>query len=323
MTQVHPGPATTAARATFPSLGTTADLVVTDGARLDDAVELLRAELAALDLACSRFRADSEISRLHEQAGRPVRVGPLLAEALGVALEAARSTDGLVDPTVGSAVRALGYDTDFASIARDDDRTDRFDQTFVAAPGWWRVALDANEGFVLLPRGVQLDLGATAKAWAADRAASMIAEVLGMGVLVSLGGDIAIGGEVPEGGWPVRICDDHAAPSDLAAPTVRLESGAIATSSTAVRSWRRRGREVHHIVDPRTGDVPAAVWRTVTVAASTCVEANTASTAAVILGVQAPAWLAERELPARLVACDGTVRTLGGWPDDVLEEPVR
>ena len=319
---MHLGLVTTAARATFPSLGTTADLVVTDGNRLDDAVALLREDLTALDLACSRFRADSEISRLHEQAGRPVRVGPLLAEALRVALDVARSTDGLVDPTVGSAVRAMGYDSDFASIARDDDRMERSDQTFVAAPGWWRVAIDANEGLVLLPRGIQLDLGATAKAWAADRAASMIAERLGVGVLVSLGGDIAIGGEVPEGGWPVRICDDHAAPAELAAPTVRLESGAIATSSTAVRRWRRRGRDVHHIVDPRTGDVPAALWRTVTVAASTCVEANTATTAAVVLGDQAPAWLAERELPARLVRYDGTVRTLGGWPDDG-QEPVR
>jgi FAD:protein FMN transferase len=309
----HPPLTARPARAAFPSLGTTAELVVVDGDRLDAAVEILREELAAIDLACSRFRTDSEISRLHEQAGRPVRVGPLLAEALAVSINAARLTDGLVDPTVGAAVRDLGYDDDFGSIDRDDARALGAP---VAAPGWWRLALDERAGFVLLPRGIRLDLGATAKALAADRAAARIAESIGCGVLVSLGGDISTAGEAPIGGWQVRVCDDHSTPADEPGPLVAVESGGLATSSTAVRSWRRGGRTVHHIVDPRTGDIPASVWRTATVAAATCVEANTASTAAVVLGEAAPDWLAERHLPARLVAVDGAVVTACGWPED-------
>lgn len=300
-------------RASFPSLGTTAEVVVVDPRALDEAVALLRAELDAIDAACSRFRADSEVSRLHEQAGRPVRVGPVLAEALAVSLYAARATDGLVDPTVGTAVRDLGYDADFAALSRDDRRA-QLDP--VAVPGWWRIALDEAERFVLLPHGIRLDLGATAKALAADRAATGIEAVTGSGVLVNLGGDVRIAGDPPPEGWRVRVCEDHAAPADIKGPVVHIDSGGLATSSTSVRRWHRAGRAVHHIVDPRTGDAANPCWASVTVAAATCVEANTASTASVVLGEGALDWLRDRALPARLVAADGMVVTVCGWPDD-------
>lgn len=307
----------TLGRAAFPSLGTTAEVYTTDAELLDEAVAVLVAELAAIDLACSRFRPDSEISLLHERAGRPVRVSRLLAEALAVSLAAARVTDGLVDPTVGTAVRSLGYDRDFALVA--PDAADAVPEP-VAAPGWWRVALDERERFVLLPRGIDLDLGATAKAFAADRAAARISTEVGCGVLVNLGGDLRVAGPAPAGGWAVRVRDDHAAPADSPGPMVTVESGGVATSSTTVRSWRRAGRQLHHLVDPRTGDVPVATWRTVTVAAASCVEANTASTAGIVLGPQAPQWLTSLGLPARLVASDGAVVTLCGWPpDDAVE----
>jgi thiamine biosynthesis lipoprotein len=303
----------TLGRAAFGSLGTTAEVYTADDAVLDRAVELLVEELAAMDAACSRFRPDSEISLLHERAGRPVRVSRLLAEALAVSLDAARATDGLVDPTVGTAVRALGYDSDFALVAQDSDQAVADP---VAAPGWWRVALDERERFALLPRGIDLDLGATAKALAADRAAARISAETGCGVLVNLGGDLTVSGPAPDGGWVLRVCDDHAAGPDEAGPMVTVESGGVATSSTTVRTWRRAGRRLHHVVDPRTGDIVAPVWRTVTVAAATCVEANTATTASLVLGHDAPAWLGGLGLPARLVALDGGVLTLGGWPPD-------
>lgn len=303
----------TLGRAAFAALGTTAEVYTADDAALARAVELLEDELAAIDVACSRFRPDSEISLLHERAGRPVRVSRLLARALAVSLDAARATDGLVDPTVGTAVRRLGYDQDFALVAPDSDQPPR---PPVAAPGWWRVALDEQERFALLPRGIDLDLGATAKALAADLAAARISAETGCGVLVNLGGDLRVAGQAPPGGWLLRVCDDHAAAPDQAGPMVTVESGAVATSSTTVRSWRRAGRQLHHVVDPRTGDVAAAVWRTVTVAAATCVEANTATTAALVLGHDAPDWLSDLRLPARLVAVDGAVLTLGGWPAD-------
>jgi FAD:protein FMN transferase len=135
-------------RAAFPALGTTAAIVVTDPGMLATAVELLRAELAAINRTCSRFRTDSEISRLHRSAGRPVTVSPLLAEALTVALRAARLTGGLVDPTVGTAMRALGYDRDFASMPKDVPA-----QQPVAAPGWHRVLVDGTT--VVLPTHVR------------------------------------------------------------------------------------------------------------------------------------------------------------------------
>jgi thiamine biosynthesis lipoprotein len=296
------------ASAAFRALGTTAEVLVADRARLDHAVELLHEELDAVDEACSRFRADSEISRLHDAAGRQVRIGPLLTEALSAALRAARLTGGLVDPTVGAAVRALGYDRDFAAV------TDGPLGAAVPAPGWHRVLFDPARALVVVPRGVHLDLGATAKALAADRAARRIHAETGCGTLVNLGGDIRVEGPAPEGGWQIAVGDDHADAVTRPDTTVALSGGGLATSGTTRRRWRRGGRAVHHIVDPRTGDVPSPRWRTVTVAAKSTVDANTASTAAVVLGDSAPSWLAERGLPARLVGVGGDVVTTPGWP---------
>lgn len=296
----------------FPALGTTAELLVTDPALLAGAERLLRERLAVVDAACSRFRADSEISRLHRRAGSAVAVSGALFAALEVALRAAERTDGLVDPTVGEAVKGMGYDRDFALVAPDDAAPAIAGG---AAPGWWRVRLDPRTRQVVLPRGVSLDLGATAKALAADQAAGEIATATGCGVLVALGGDLAAAGSAPEGGWRVTVGDDHSRTDPAHDPLVAVGAGGLATSSVARRTWRRAGRTVHHIVDPRTGDIPAAVWRTVTVAAATCVAANTASTAAIVLGHDAPSWLARHRLPARLVPLSGPAVGVAGWPD--------
>ncbi len=303
------------AQARFPALGTTAAVLVTDASALQAAESMLRGDLAALDLACSRFRADSEIRSLQRTAGAVRTVSPLLAAVLHTALRAAELSDGAVDPTVGAAMAAIGYDRDFAALPADSAAVPP-----VPAPGWWRVGWDPAHREVLLPRGVALDVGATAKALAADRAARRIAEALRCGVLVSLGGDLAVAGEAPPGGWRVLVGDDHTRPdSDTAADHdglrgVTVVSGGVATSGTVRRRWRRGGAVVHHIVDPRTGASAAPCWRTVSVAAGSCVDANTASTAAVVLGAAAPGWLAERGLPARLVTEDGRARVVGGWP---------
>jgi FAD:protein FMN transferase len=293
------------------ALGTSAVLMVTDPPRLAAAEDVLRAELAEIDRTCSRFRADSEITGLH-RAGTAVTVSPLLAQALDVALRAAELTDGLVDPTVGAAVHALGYDRDYAGPGTLDSPAPS--EPARPAPGWWRLYWDPAEREVLLPRGVALDLGATAKALAADRAAARAAEMAGCGVMVDLGGDRATAGAVPEDGWPIAVADDHQEATANRGRVVAVHGGGMATSSTAARAWRRAGRPRHHIVDPRTGDNPPAVWRTVTVAAGSCVDANIASTAAVVLGADAPGWLTERGLPARLVAPDGRVVRTPGWP---------
>ena len=299
--------------ASWQALGTQVRLVVAEGRRLDEARRLLEADLAEVDAACSRFRPDSELSGLPRD-GRPVTISPVLAAAIGAALRAAALTGGDVDPTVGGALAALGYDRDFAQVPPEAPAPE---QRAGAAmiPGWRSVRLDGRT--LTLPPEASLDLGATAKAWAADRSAARIAGRLGQGVLVSLGGDIAVGGTAPDGGWTIRVQDVTGDPDDDPDgpyAVVAIRDGGLATSSTAVRRWRRGGSVLHHILDPRTGSPADATWRTVSVTAGTCADANAASTAAIIRGRQAPQWLAGNGLAARLVDDRGLVLTLGGWP---------
>jgi thiamine biosynthesis lipoprotein len=303
-------------------------LVVTEPDRTLAARDLLEADLAALDLACSRFRPDSELTALGEaargeSADITVRVSPLLAEAVAVALRAARLTDGDVDPTVGAALSALGYDRDFAELPRPD-RSDGASHTTSHVgvrmiPGWRSVRVNVDSREVTVPPDTQLDLGATVKGWAADRAAEKIATELGCGVLVSLGGDTAVQGEPPAGGWRIRVQDKTTLPGEVPdgpSQVVIIRDGGLATSSTAARRWRHGGDVLHHILDPRTARPAPPVWRTVSVASATCADANTAATAAIIRGYQAVPWLTALRLPARLVTQDGEVHTVADWPKE-------
>ena len=299
----------------FPALGTTAALFVTEPAGLESGRRILEDELAAIDRACSRFRPDSELSRLNRAEGRPVQASELFLEAVDTALKAAHATSGTVDPTIGGTLRAIGYDGDFPTIGREPSRRLHVRTTLVR--GWRVVRADRGSRTVQLPRGVELDLGATAKALAADRAARRIQRAVGGGVLVNLGGDLSIAGGAPAGGWLVHVTDDHATPAGTAGQTIRLLGGGLATSSTTVRRWATADGTRHHIVDPRTGDSAAEAWRTVSVAAGSCVDANVATTAAIIWGRTAPIWLIGLSLPSRLVAKDGRVIRVGGWPEEV------
>lgn len=293
------------------ALGTTARVVV-DGADPGVALDLVAAHLERIEQACSRFREDSDLSSVSAAGGRPVRVDPLLVQAVDVALRAARLTDGRVDPTVGNAIRTLGYDTDFASVAAGTPARALSPRP---VPGWRCVTVDRAASTIRVPAGVALDLGATAKAFAADTSARLAHRELRAGVLVSLGGDVAVAGPAPRGGWPVRVGEDHAAvdagPDDQ---TVSIEAGGLATSSTTVRRWAQGDVPRHHVLDPRTGLPAPGPFRTVSVAAGSCVDANTATTAALVLGARAPIWLAERNLPARLVRDDGRILLVRGWP---------
>jgi FAD:protein FMN transferase len=250
---------------------------------------------------------------LNAAEGQPVAVGPLLLEAVAAALRAARLTDGDVDPTVGRALIALGYDRDFSALhsAPPTGRSPR--PVFREVPGWRTVRLDEAAGTIQLPRGVRLDLGATAKALCADRAAARAADICACEVLVSLGGDIATAG-APSGGWPVRVTDDHRDGASAPGQWITLPGGGLATSSIATRSWQMPWGPAHHLVDPGTGEPAGGPWRTVTVCASSCLDANSASTAAIVRGERAEHWLHSMRLPSRLVGRDGRVRHLAGWP---------
>lgn len=315
------------ATASWRALGTTASVVTTDPAALDAAREAVVLELAAIDVACSRFREDSELAAVNAAAGRYARVSPLFGRALAVALGAARMTGGAVDPTLGAELRRAGYDRDFAELADAPQdgasaQVHRLDDARRRRRGGWRaVELDAANGLVRIPEGMELDLGATAKALAADRAARAAQARAGGGVLVSLGGDVSVAGPPPAGGWAVRVMEDHAASLDAPGETVAISAGGLATSGTTVRRWRAEGERCHHILDPRTGRPAAVVWRTATVAAASCVDANAASTAAIVRGAEAPTWLLRCGLPARLVALDGRVLHVGAWPRSRPDQP--
>jgi thiamine biosynthesis lipoprotein len=288
------------------ALGVGIEVVVAEEADLDKAVATVQHEVESVDAACSRFRSDSELSRVPAD-GSPHTISPLLSDLVGTALRAADLTGGMVDPTVARSLALLGYDRDFDEI-RQRDLSSRQPSP---APGPEAVHLDAAANTLALVPGTQLDLGATGKARLVDRAVAACMSNGIAGILVSCGGDIAVAGAAPQSGWRVRITDDSAGGPG---PIVTIQDGAVATSSTTVRKWTVNGMPVHHIVNPVTGLPADGPYRTVSVAAATCVDANTASTAAIVLGSAAPAWLGERGLPARLVMRDERVVVVGLWP---------
>ncbi len=299
---------------TFEALGTTVFVAVRSPDDLTTARRLAAEVLRDVDEVCSRFRPDSDLCLANAHPGHWVAVDPLLVAAVDAALGAARATEGLVNPLLGRPLVHLGYDRDFAQLVEREE--DGALPTMGPAPdpdAWREIELDPA-GALRIPVGTALDLGATGKAWAADLVAAAYAEQLDAAALVSVGGDLRIA--APDGRpWPVAVAER---PGDPPEALVTLDRGGLATSSTRVRRWTRHGVRRHHLLDPRTGLPAAEVWRTVTTTGATCVAANTASTAAVVLGAEAPGWLAGHGVTARLVARDGSVHTVGAWPSDDL-----
>jgi thiamine biosynthesis lipoprotein ApbE len=315
-------PRGTIATSSWEALGTSAVLQVTDPRALVGARAIVERELRMIDRACSRFRPDSDLQRVNAGAGRLVSVSPLLVDAVQVALDAAELTGGDVDPTVGNALVLAGYDRDWTLLRKPADGSAYAKSTYEerpairvrVTPGWQAIEIDRERSAIRIPTGVRIDLGATAKAWVADRAVAAVHEACGAGSLLSLGGDIATAGAAPADGWRIYVTDDHRSAPGRQGQTISIQSGGIATSSTAVRRWSHAGQTRHHIIDPATGAPVTARWRTVSVAAGTCLDANIASTASLIRGTSAERWLEGLGLPARLVSNDGAVRLVGGWP---------
>lgn len=289
------------ASTSFSAIGTNALVAVPNRDDLLRARALLARQLEELDRACSRFRSDSELARV--RAGES-HVSDLLAGYVAAALAAAHDTEGMVDPTLGAHMRAAGYDRTLKLVEA------RGGWTFRAVPprvAWRDVTLDGNRLHV--PAGCELDLGATAKARAADCAAHAISDALQSPTLVSLGGDIATVGDFE---WSIRVAERL----DGDGPCVAIGAGGIATSSVTTRCWRTDRGVAHHLLDPRTGRPARSCWRTATVVAGTCLDANVAATAAIVLGGKAVDWLRARALTARLVATDGGVVHVGSWPSE-------
>ena len=312
------------------ALGPSVLVLSTRDDRLEATTTAVRQVLEDVDAAYSRFREDSELTRVNANAGRSIQISPLLATAIDAALRAARLTDGAVDPTIGHAIRVAGYDDDFSRITgphpalphergREIDPGERGREIPLRAwhvPGWQAIRLDRRSRTIWLPQGVELDLGSTGKALAADLAATAAMAAAGDGgVLVSLGGDIGTAGASPAGGWRILVAEDSRVKPSGDGDVICVPAGGVATSSTTVRRWSRGGVILHHIIDPQTGLPTTGPFRTVTVVAGTCLDANIASTAAIVRGEAAIDWLTSCRLPARLVENDGTIHYIGPWPD--------
>ncbi len=281
-------------------------LTVDDPAVLGAACGELKALMDRVDKAASRFRPDSELSIVNSRAGALVPVSRLLVDLVDVSLVAASMSGGAVDPTVGAAVIAAGYDTDIEAVRR------RYPQPAEEPnpiPGWQQVQLNRKLALLGVPKDSALDLGAIAKAWTADRAALVLSKRYGCAVLVEIGGDLRAAGE-PAEPWVITVAERAGDPGVL----VTLAHGGLTTSTRTVRRWQTADGSAHHLIDPRTGKPADGPWRTASVWAPTAVRANTFSTALVATGEAAVGRLTLAGHPARLVADDGEVTELAGWP---------
>lgn len=300
----------------FRAIGVDCRIVATDAATLADARELAGRRLAQLDMVASRFRPDSEVRRLAAQPG-PVGRGivtapatPLLLSLLEDALWAAAVTDGLVDPTLGRAMAANGYDADLAEVlTRPSVENDHGTTPSTPGSSLPDVRINPAASTVSIAAGTLLDLGATAKATTADRIARELAAGAGTGFLVDLGGDLAVAGRPPSGGWVIETDDTASRDS-----RITITEHGVATSGTDRRRWEHHGVTKHHLLDPATGRPVRRTWRRVTCVAASALEANTATTAACVLGEAAVDWLCHRRIPARLVPEEGAIRVTPLWP---------
>ncbi len=287
-------------------MGTTLAVVLPAGEAA--LAEIVFALFEQWEATLSRFRADSELAYLNAHAGRAVRVSHLLFEVTSTALDAARATGGLYDPTVLRALEAAGYDRSFELVSVATAVAGEAPRAFLR--GWRRVVVDRASSTVTLPPGVGLDFGGIAKGLAVDAALSRLREAGATAALVDAGGDLRVHGVTPAlAAWPISV------PTPRAVYRVHLEHGALATSGIGRRHWRRAGKVMHHLLDPHTGTSAAsAVWQ-VTVAAASTAAAEVAAKAAFLLGPAAGGrWLAERHLAGLFVDSDGLVETAGAWP---------
>lgn len=274
----------------FRAMGTEIELLV-DASAAEDALVAAEDEFHRLEAILTRFRPESELSRLNE--ARSLEVGPDLLKVVRLALEARGRTDGRFDPTVHDAVVAAGYDRTFEELPEDGPPV-----IFGSVCGG-AVRIDGPR--IELEPDVRLDLGGIGKGYAAERAAQMLSAA--GPALVNAGGDIAVHG----GSWPVGV---ETADGEL---TLELTKGGLATSGRDRRHWRRNGEALHHIIDPATGSPAPSDLLRLTVVAADAVEAEAWAKALYIAGEEEAVREADmRGLPCALVTADGRTRLAGG-----------
>jgi thiamine biosynthesis lipoprotein len=292
----------------FHAMGTDVEVIVV-GAHVGAAVEA-QERVDALEARWSRFLPDSEISRLNATAGVPAVVSRPTFDLVQRALDAWRATSGRFDPTVLTALEAVGYDRTFEAVAREG--TERVESTG-PAPGCGGIELDPIVRAVRLPPGVRLDLGGIGKGYAADLVAVALRDAGAAGVCVNLGGDLRVTGEPPDGApaWVIAVEDPS---GGQRFGNLALLEGGVATSTRLRRAWRRAGRDLHHLLDPASGEPAARGLTSVTVLAAEAWWAEVLAKAAFVAGAAAGARLvAEHGATGLLVHDDGRFDELDGF----------
>ena len=268
---------------------------------------LLHDEVDALDLLASRFRPDSTSTAVSRNAGRWTPVTWGFVEVLTAAIDAAGATGGLVDPLLGRAVVAAGYDT----WAGQDSGIEPGGLT-----GDWReieVRGGRSGAQVRIPPQTALDLGAVAKGWLADRLATIAHESTGYDAVANMGGDLRV--ISPALPWVVSADADV----DGVDPVpLEFEDAGLATSGIGHRQWEGG----HHLIDPRTGRPADTPWASVSVLAATAAGANAAATAGLVAGLDGPRWLSDAGLDGWFVTADGEQHAVGRWPQAANHAPV-
>ncbi len=301
-------------------VGNPETLLVRATAAVDEVEKLFEANEAAM----SRFRPESELSSLNRSSGKSFRASPLLFEVLRAAIDAARTTHGIFDPTVLSALVTAGYDRSFEFLKADGSDgheaggTRRAESSNGPAQGscsWRDIKLDDSSRSITLPRGCAVDLGGIGKGWTVDQAAAILQSFADFAV--DAGGDIYAAGTQRDGSaWTIGVADPVHPDRDLA--LLAVSDRAVATSTVGKRRWLGSdGREMHHLIDPRTGQPSQGDVTSATVVAESVTRAEVLAKTALLLGSRdGESFLDnQQEIDWMLVLADGDTRRSAGLPE--------
>ncbi|MFN0029244.1 MAG: FAD:protein FMN transferase [Acidimicrobiales bacterium] len=268
------------------AMGSEVELLIGGATDADGLAAWAREEIERLEQCWSRFRANSELVALNNRSGQWVDVSTTLATALRSATRWWRDTGGAFDPTVIEALESWGYNQDFrlirASGAGGAGGSNDASDPPRAAPGLTGMASLHDYHSVRLPPGVRVDLGGIGKGLAADVVAQELLTRGAPSVLVSMGGDLAMAGAAPSGGYPVPVLDPF--DTERVLFTHALFEGALVTSTTRIRRWRAEDTPAHHLIDPRTGCPATHGLAAVFVAAPSCAQAEVLAKSVLVSG---------------------------------------
>jgi thiamine biosynthesis lipoprotein len=291
----------------FRAMGSDVHVLVNGPAGL---LQVARDRIEELERRWSRFRPDSEISRLNALAGSPMAVSAETLGLVGRALEGARVTGGRYDPTVLGDVLRAGYDRTFEALGDASERGGAGGSAL--GPGWAGVVVDPAGSSVTLPAGVGLDPGGIGKGYAADLVVEEVRAAGAAGVCANLGGDLRAEGRAPGGGSWVVVIEHPLRPGPAA--TVTLDRGAVATSSRVRRAWGPAADRRHHLIDPATGAPADTGLAAVTVLAARGWQAEVLAKAAFLGGLdRGRALLTVAGADGLLVDDHGGLHPTGGF----------